>query len=141
MTKTIYFAHPVWTYDTWTEIAIVAGLEAEGWTVINPNAPEHQAAYLQGGMAYFTGLVAGCDALAWLGEDYRNWDIMGGGSDEVGAGVAREILEAIVHGKPVHYVYQHKDRWQSCPATMPSTILSITETRARRAYHLERMKA
>lgn len=135
---TIYFAHPVWTYGTDTEAAIVEALSAD-YEVVNPNAPEHQAAYVEEGMGYFTSLVTDCDALAYLGEFETDWpagSVSTGsyGRATVGAGVAKEILEIIVQGKPSHRLWLDDGAWVlGWPSFDIPAFLNIADTRAHRA--------
>ena len=137
--KRIYFAHPVWTYDTEVEAAIVRDLERLGYEVVNPNSSEHQAAYAEHGMAHFTVLAASCEALAYLSETDENWGIDYPGNHDVGAGVAREILEMLVLGKPVYILSRgvHAEHWRvDCTGNRIPGVLTIEETRARRAEKL-----
>lgn len=89
--KTIYYAHPVTDYGTEQEARDIATLEALGFEVANPNAPENEEAYKKDGMNHFLRMVDDCDALAF--RTFR------GGS--IGAGVAKEIFRAMKAGKPV----------------------------------------
>lgn len=71
----IYFAHPMSMYGTQFEALCVSALEdryGKG-SVVNPNAPEHKAAYQARkaatgeGMSYFLDTVLpGCDAVAFV---------------------------------------------------------------------------
>lgn len=121
----IYLAHPVAIYGTPYKAQLVERLQAEGWDVVDPDTPEHAAAYKARGMAHFSEVVAGCDALAFEG-------MPGGG---IGAGVAKEVLEAWVLGKPVYRVVAGGMLWRlerNRDATMLlSEVLTIEETRSR----------
>lgn len=66
---TVYYAHPLWLYDTAVERADVELIERELGSVLNPNAPEHDAAYKTrkaatgNGMDYFLeDVLPGCGA-------------------------------------------------------------------------------
>jgi hypothetical protein len=72
----LYFAHPVWTYNTADEAMALDELYRQcgedglfaGHDVLNPNAPEHQEGYRARGWQYFDDLVGSCDALVmWVG--------------------------------------------------------------------------
>lgn len=74
--RVVYYAHCMALYDTEQERRDVALLEALGWRVLNPNAPEHQAGAVaareaqpdnpQASMLYFKPLVQDeCDLLAF----------------------------------------------------------------------------
>ena len=87
----IYYAHCIAIYDTPQEERDINLLESLGFTVINPNQPEHQLMCKGMGMEYFLQLTARCDALAFRA-------IPGIG---VPAGVAKEITLAHERGMPV----------------------------------------
>lgn len=87
----VYYAHPISIYDTHQELRDIALLNALGFDVVNPNQAEHDAGYKSYGMAYFTGIVCECDALA-----FRAFP-----DGSIPAGVLNEIRVAQEHGKPV----------------------------------------
>jgi hypothetical protein len=92
--KTIYYAHSMAIYNKPQEQRDVAMLEAAGFKVMNPNAPEHELAYKAAGglgMHYFEELVNRCDALAFRAHP----------DGSIGAGMMAEILRAQDSGKPV----------------------------------------
>lgn len=125
MSRRLYLAHPVLLYGTAYKARLVERLRAEGWDVVDPDTPEHAAAYKARGMAHFCEVVANCDALAFEG-------MPGGG---IGAGVAKEILEAWVLGKPVCRVIAggalSELRRDQGATMLLSEVLTIEETRAR----------
>ena len=86
-----YFAHHVTDYNTLREQEAISTIERHGLVVVNPNDPAHEIAYKEHGMAYFLGLVATCDTLA-----FQRFS-----SGEVGAGVGKEIAAALEHTLPV----------------------------------------
>lgn len=123
----IYLAMPVTAFDTAVERKCTHALEAVGWTVVSPNAPEHQAGYQAGGMPYFMNIVAGCDALAFVRFD----------DGTIGAGVAQEVMTAFVHGK---LILRMAEDWEyegyeaePCDRYVfeGGWILTIEETRAK----------
>lgn len=125
MSRRLYLAHPVAIYGTPYKAKLVARLQAEGWDVVDPDTPEHAAAYKARGMQHFCEVVATCDALAFEG-------MPGGG---IGAGVAKEVLEAWVLGKPVYRVIaggalQRLERDRDATMLL-CEVLTVEETRAR----------
>ena len=135
--KRLYLAHPVTLYGTPAKTALVQGLTACGWDVVDPEGPEHGAAYRERGMSYFTDMVATCDALGYLPFE----------DGSVGAGVAREILEALVRGLPVYYLMSAFGMGGRLiiefprVCQMPGPILTIDQTRSAVAQHRAKMKA
>ncbi|GLQ53579.1 hypothetical protein [Devosia nitrariae] len=114
----IYFARPSALYDTPADVRAYAVLLTGGYRILDPNQPIHQLGYRATGMAWFLSLIEDeADALAYM--TYPD--------GSVGAGVAREILEAHLHGLPV---YRIVDRELVAETGMPARILSIAETRA-----------
>ena len=121
MTKTIYFARPTALYDSPSDIRGYAVLLSAGYQIVDPNSPLHQLGYRASGMSWFLSLIEDeADALAYM--TYPDGSI--------GAGVAREILEAHLHGLPV---YRIVDRELLLETEMPQRILSIAQTRAENA--------
>lgn len=92
--KTCYFAHHITDYGTAREHDAIRTLEQYNFEVINPNAAEHEAGYRQQGMPYFLGLVATCDALA-----FQRFP-----TNQIGAGVGKEIAEAVHCALPTYEV-------------------------------------
>jgi len=116
----IYFAHPISEYGTEFQASVIKELASSWHEVESPDAPRHQEGYRQHGMAYFEGLVAGCDALAFL----RFPD------GTIGAGVAKEIAAAAKAGKPIFEVDTHQGRiYVSAAAPNPQPVLSVEHTR------------
>lgn len=116
----IYFAHSVSEYGTEFEAAVVKALKSDWLEVENPNAPHHQEGYRQHGMAYFEGVIAQCDALAYL----RFPD------GAIGAGVAKEIASAANDGRPVFEVRVHEGAIHICAsAPKPGPVLTVEQTR------------
>jgi hypothetical protein len=60
-----YYAHPITIYNTPVERNDVKTLTDLGYTVINPNEPQHELAYQERGMPYFLELVRCCDLLVF----------------------------------------------------------------------------
>ena len=97
MTK-IYYAHPMSWYGTHGEALDLVGLASEG-EVINPNTPYFQTRVLIAQqnstpvMQVFADFICSpkCDVVA-----FRRFN-----DGKIGAGVAREIFEALIWGKEV----------------------------------------
>ena len=96
----VYYAHPVSLYDTKVEKRDIELLQKLGFEVVNPNAPEHTAAYGQrkrdgitkdNGFEYFVELAATCDLCA-----FRAFP-----SGDIGSGVGKEVASFIFADKPV----------------------------------------
>lgn len=116
----IYFAHPISEYGTAFEEAVLTALKSDWLEVENPNAPHHQEGYRQHGMAYFEGVIAGCDALAYL----RFSD------GTIGAGVGKEIAFAADAGKPIYEVDTNLGEIViAASAPYPGPVLSVEHTR------------
>jgi len=117
-----YFAHPVSQYDSVEESSIVDGIMKLGDVkVINPNADEHTAAYLNEGMSYFVRMCDDCDLCVF--------STFPDGS--VSAGVAKEVRSFFVRSAEVYFadisankvsldLIENLDRFK---------VLSIIETR------------
>lgn len=87
----IYFAHPMPDYDTVLEAAALQAIEHEfgpEFHIINPNTPEHQKAYLDGGskFEYWTDLARSCGTVVFMALPNR-W---------IGSGVWKEVEAAIL---------------------------------------------
>lgn len=134
MTK-VYYAHPMSWYGTKAETEDLEVLSAQFDEVLNPNQPSFdrqvKELYRQGQghrvMEPFMKAVRSCDALAFR-------PFYGG---KIGAGVAREALEALLWDKPV---YRFGRGMMGISVLYPvmigdfdlaSNVLSIEETRAR----------
>ena len=124
----VYYAHPMSWYDTPEEAADVAALEAAGHEVLNPNNVAY-AAKVQDlrarGLGHmvmepFMRAVGECDALA-----YRPFK-----DGRLGAGVAKELMEAIVLK---HFVIRlpHLVTNTNQGRADLATVLTIEETRER----------
>lgn len=116
----IYFAHPKSTYGSPLEKHAIEELLRDGWDVCNP--ADHQAGYVERGMQHFLDLATTCGALAYLP--------FADGS--IGAGVAREILEAQLDGKPIFKIDPVTGNVGKL-TTPFAGVLTIEETRARLA--------
>jgi hypothetical protein len=94
LSMNIYYAHCMDIYDTPQELRDIKLLESLGFTVINPNQPEHQESCQDSSpvMDYFFQLTRRCDALAFRAI---------AGSSRIPAGVANEIEAAYQYGLPV----------------------------------------
>ena len=130
----IYFAHCMADYDTLRERLALRLISARfpDYEIVNPNSPGISGDYethrsKDDPMLYFRQIVNGCDALAFL---YNAGD-----TRSVGAGVGAEVLEALVHGKPIFFIdiSINGDRvagaLDRCSG-MPEHVLSIEESRA-----------
>jgi hypothetical protein len=102
MKDLIYYAHPMSWYGTTGEADDVAALKAQGYTVMNPNDGEgHFEGLVQREkllakpdiMRIFREALRSCDGLAYRPLTH--------GPGMITAGVAVEIMEAIVRGLPV----------------------------------------
>jgi len=81
----IYYAHPLSLYNKPQEARDIALLESLGFTVLNPNAPEHEEGYKRLKMEYFRELVVNrCQALA-----FRAFP-----DGSIPAGIAKEVAMA-----------------------------------------------
>ena len=100
---TIYYAHAMSWYGTPGEADDVAALRAEGWSVLNPNDAEGKYSRMVSDMKLrgdfdvmkiFREVVRSCDALAYRPLTH--------GPGIITAGVATEIMEAHLWGKPTY---------------------------------------
>jgi hypothetical protein len=108
--KRVYYAHPMVLYNTTQELADVVTLQALGLKVYNPNNPTAQAGAKKEGMAWFEGVVKGCDFLAF--RSLPNGDI--------GSGVGMEIKWAQEKDVPIIEL----------PSLALRRVLTHAETRA-----------
>ena len=107
----VYYAHCQNLYGTPQEKRDIDLLMSLGFTVENPSDQKHKdgCASLIDKMSYFCNLVHGCDALAFRClPDGR-----------IPAGVAAEIKQAQLEGKPVFEL----------PTRILSRIITVEETR------------
>lgn len=110
-----YLAHPVTDYGrSVRQLLAILAIRERGWTVENPDTPEHTEAYKTLGMAHFAFVVQGCQALAFLRFPNK----------KIGAGVGKEIAAALSAGIPVYDV-ETMERYFA----MPAGILAVDETR------------
>lgn len=105
----IYYAHSISLYNTPQEERDVLALRMLGFSVLNPNAPQHDAGYKAQGMAYFDTLLDECDGLAFRAHP--------GGA--IPAGVAKEISFMKLRGKPIFEL----------PTFVGRQLLSVDDTR------------
>jgi hypothetical protein len=111
-----YLAHPVTDYGrSVRQLLAIAAIRVRGWTVENPDTPDHTEAYKNLGMAHFAFVVQGCQSLAFLRFPNK----------KIGAGVGKEIAAALWAGIPVYDV-ETMERYYA----MPAGILTVEETRA-----------
>ena len=108
---TVYYAHPTSDYGENIEAHDLRILNKLGYEVVNPNHPDHVAAYEKHGMEYFKLLVGNCDALA-----FRAFK----GDHTIGAGVGAEIRAAERAGLPIFELPYISQR-----------ILSVEDTKSR----------
>ena len=129
MKPSLYFGHPVNTYDTDLEHALIGviGARFPEYLVENPNRPEHQRAYREwkartgNGMDYYyRKVLPNMDAGIFLPFEDGMW----------GAGVYHEAAFLHSAGKPVWGI-----TWNGMPIFIPSLnpefALSIEETKKR----------
>ncbi len=130
MPDIIYYAHPMSWYDTRDELLDIAAI-AELGLVSNPNSVQFQAQvdYAKRKdrpvMDIFANYIANiADAVA-----FRRLN-----DGTLTAGVAREIFEAIIWGKPVLEVTTDEDgnRWVKTwidPSAALSNLLTVPQTK------------
>lgn len=138
MTKTIYYAHPMSWYGTEAEAADLRKLADYG-TVVNPNSSDFKRdvdiakKYNRPVMQIFADFIR-IDADVVVYRRFRDW--------KLGAGVAREILEARIWGKEV---WEISGGYNKAPLSIlkeqtavsvsghnvMADVLTVEETRAR----------
>lgn len=95
---TVYFAHPMSTYNTKREAKCIKQIKNRypDWTILNPNDPIHHQACKAcgGGMEYFALLVNRCDAVVAL--PFKD--------GEHGAGVYYEMNAAFQRKKTIYEI-------------------------------------
>ncbi len=114
-----YFAHHITDYGTEREAAAVGIIEDAGFSVVNPNSAENEAAYKERGMEHFLELVDECDTLA-----FQRFE-----TGQIGAGVGKEIRRAAALG---HQIYEVLDRLLAVeqPIRVADSAMSVDDTRA-----------
>ena len=126
----VYYAHPMSWYDTFAETEDVVALEEAGHEVLNPNqqrySDEVQRLRSKGlghmVMEPFMRAVKECEAVA-----YRPFK-----DGRVGAGVAKEVLEAVALGYPVICLpFTQPDEGGISHLFELEDVLTIEETRER----------
>jgi hypothetical protein len=123
--KMLYFAHPMNTYSTPLELALLTTILDffKGWEILNPNYPEHERGFMkyeeqhQNPMLYFTTellpLCHGCVGLPFLDGAW-------------GAGVYQEITQIYVRSLPVWSI-DSAHRVKKLTG-LPGNCLTIEET-------------
>jgi hypothetical protein len=142
--KTVYFAHPVWTYGTAWEASVLRDLDLDldskirdaldgEYKVLNPNDPAIEAEYKAKGWKYFEDLASGCDALVYAEGDIPL------GAWGTPAGIWKEAHSALIAGKPVWlyddgdlYRMDQKDPETRVPFFHSTAPMSVNDTRAMR---------
>lgn len=135
MSKPIaYYAHPMSWYDTAEEDHDRSYITGLGFDLYDPNSDRvkqnldfwlkgHRRAQI---MDFFAGIVQWDVDLVF----YRPFR-----DGTVGSGVAREVLEAFVHQKPVYELdfvnSAEPGAYAKSRSTIPNRILSLGETRQR----------
>jgi hypothetical protein len=109
-----YLARPINLYKTPQDIRDIASLEKMGYEVVNPDKEALQERYKEEGMSVFIQAVRDCDLLA-----YRSFPDL-----SIGAGVKKEIDEAVALGLPVIEL----------PTITEKRVLSVEDTRAYLSY-------
>ena len=131
--KPTYYAHPLWFYGTEAERADVELIERELGGVLNPNAPEHEAAYFARkkatgkGMDYFLeDVLPGCVACVFRADT----------DGLVSSGVVLEVNWFVERGLPT---YELTDAGL-VPATVdPARDMGVEESKRRcRACYREK---
>jgi hypothetical protein len=129
--KKVYFAHCMADYGNGRERKAIRIIRKHlpKWQIVNPNTKRIAAQFERerdpnDPMRFWRRQVRECDALVYL----ANLD------GTVGAGVAVEILEALVWGKPVWRIeVTSSGMWghffDHTSVRMPSRVLSIEQTR------------
>lgn len=123
--KPVYYAHPVWFYNTADERADVEEIARQLGAVLNPNTPAHDEAYKArkattgNGMGYFLeDVLPGCGACVFRAD----------ADGKVSSGVAIEVAWFVEHGLPTYELTVEG----LVPATVdPARVLTIEESRAR----------
>ncbi len=124
MKKKVYFAHPINTYDTILEKFALENFSVNhpNWEIVNPNAPEHQEGYKNGGMEYFKQVVLNCDKLVAIGF----------GDNSIGAGIAKEMNWMREKNGDVYFISLFTELDEMVvPCENQFKVLSVDETRAK----------
>ena len=123
MIPTIYFAHPINTYDTILEKMAIEHIKTIGeCNILNPNAEEHQRGYELEGMVYFKRLVQSCDRCY----------VLPFSDGSIGAGIHKEIEWAMEAGIKCVYmkpVFEHEELFPETYNETNYKILSVEETK------------
>lgn len=128
----MYYAHPMSYYGTPEEFADMKLIKEAGWTPIQPNASafddgvKREKAAGRGGMEPFLAAVRASDAIAVRA--FRD--------GKLGAGVAGELLQAIIFGKEVYELAPGPSGTQRLakvynPRGLLTGVLTVDETRRR----------
>jgi len=105
----VYYARPISIYNTPQDERDLKLLESMGFEVNNPNKAELVERYKTEGMEVYLQLARESDILA-----FRSFN-----AGKIGAGVYKEILEAMFHNKPVFEL----------PTITSKRVLSVDDTR------------
>lgn len=125
----LYYMHPVNTYGTALEHDQLAFIHLKfgiAWEAVNPNTPEHQAAYEDlkqktgNGMPYFIGLADGCQGGIFL--PFRD--------GRIPAGIAKEVRSLLARGCKV-WELRHDGRLFHTRVLDERRVLSVVETQSR----------
>ena len=105
----VYYARPISLYNTKQDERDIQQLEAMGFEVNNPNKAELVERYKTEGMEVYLQLARESDLVA-----FRAFQ-----DGSIGAGVFKEVVEAIANGKPVIEL----------PTITSKRVLSVDDTR------------
>lgn len=105
----VYYARPISIYNTMQDERDIRMLELMGFEVNNPNKAELSERYKTEGIEAYLKLVRDSDIVA-----FRAFQ-----DGSIGAGVYKEINEAMAHNKPVIEL----------PTITSKRILSVEDTR------------
>lgn len=122
----VYYAHPIWFYNTDREREDIEEICRQLGSVLNPNAPEHEAGYQKrkastgSGMGYFLEDVLPMCRSCVFRADYDG---------SVSSGVALEVKWFAERGLPT---YELTPEGSLVPAVIdPTRVLTIDESRRR----------
>ncbi len=123
MSARLYFAHPIIDYDMPIEAVALIKIEKRfpGFEIINPNTPEHAAAYkARGNFLYWEELAAS--------RYYTVFLCMPGKDRLIGSGVAKEI-EAAMAGRGFVYEIDRKTfEISRHPQLNRARVMSVEQT-------------
>lgn len=120
----VYFAHPINTYDTILEKFFLEHFSKyNDIEIVNPNKPEHQEGYKNGGMEYFKTLVQSCDKLYAFSF----------GDNTIGAGIAKEMDWMYEKGGTVLFLpfFSNVEEQVVTKCEKQFKVLSVEETRTK----------